>query len=162
MLRLEPRREPSRAMFYLTPFLAVVLTLLAGIVLFEVLRKPPLEAMRLIFIQPLTSTRGLAELLVKGTPLILIAIGLAVGFRGGIWNIGAEGQFAIGAVTGGSVALAVYPATGWWLLPLMSFAGIVGGAAWAAIPARWCMGRSAIRTASTSPKAACSKPRFRP
>jgi general nucleoside transport system permease protein len=135
MLRLEPRREPSRAMFYLTPFLAVVLTLLAGIVLFEVLRKPPLEAMRLIFIQPLTSTRGLAELLVKGTPLILIAIGLAVGFRGGIWNIGAEGQFAIGAVTGGSVALAVYPATGWWLLPLMSFAGIVGGAAWAAIPA---------------------------
>ena len=89
MLRLEPRREPSRVMFYLTPFLAVVLTLLAGIVLFEVLRKPPLEAMRLIFIQPLTSMRGLAELLVKGTPLVLIAIGLAVGFRGGVWNIGA-------------------------------------------------------------------------
>jgi simple sugar transport system permease protein len=82
-------------MFYLTPFLAVVLTLLAGIVLFEILRKPPLEAMRLIFVQPLTSVRGLAELLVKGTPLILIAIGLAVGFRGGIWNIGAEGQFAM-------------------------------------------------------------------
>jgi len=122
-------------MFYLTPFLAVVLTLLAGIVLFEVLRKPPLEAMRLIFIQPLTSMRGLAELLVKGTPLILIAIGLAVGFRGGIWNIGAEGQFAIGALCGGAVALAFYPATGWWLLPLMSLAGIAGGAAWAAIPA---------------------------
>jgi ABC-type uncharacterized transport system permease subunit len=135
MLRLEPRREPSRAMFYLTPFLAVVLTLLAGIVLFEILRKPPLEAMRLIFIQPLTSVRGLAELLVKGTPLILIAIGLAVGFRGGIWNIGAEGQFAIGALAGGAVALAFYPATGWWLLPLMSLAGIAGGAAWAAIPA---------------------------
>ena len=91
--------------------------------------------MRLIFIQPLTSVRGLAELLVKGTPLILIAIGLAVGFRGGIWNIGAEGQFAIGALAGGAVALAFYPATGWWLLPLMSLAGIAGGAAWAAIPA---------------------------
>jgi general nucleoside transport system permease protein len=135
MLRLEPRRQPSRAMFYLTPFLAVVLTLLAGVVLFEILGKPPLEAMRLIFIQPLTSMRGLAELLVKGTPLILIAIGLAVGFRGGVWNIGAEGQFAIGALTGGAVALAFYPATGWWLLPLMSLAGITGGAAWAAIPA---------------------------
>jgi len=122
-------------MFYLTPFLAVVLTLIAGIVLFEALRKPPLEAMRLIFIQPLTSQRGLAELMVKGTPLILIAIGLAIGFRGGIWNIGAEGQFVIGALAGGAVALAFYPATGWWLLPLMSLAGIAGGAIWATIPA---------------------------
>jgi len=135
MLRLEPRPEPSRAMFYLTPFLAIALTLIAGIVLFEALRKPPLEAMRLIFIEPLRSQRGLAELLVKGTPLILIAIGLAIGFRGGVWNIGAEGQFVIGALAGGGVALAVYPATGWWLLPLMSLAGIAGGAIWAAIPA---------------------------
>jgi general nucleoside transport system permease protein len=135
MLRLEPRREPSQAMFYLTPFLAIALTLLAGIVLFEILRKPPLEAMRLIFVAPLTSVRGIAELLVKGTPLILIAIGLAIGFRGGIWNIGAEGQFAIGALSGGAVALAFYPTTGWWLLPLMSLAGVAGGAAWAAVPA---------------------------
>jgi general nucleoside transport system permease protein len=135
MLRLEPRPEPSQAMFYLTPFLAIALTLLAGIVLFEILRKPPLEAMRLIFVAPLTSVRGIAELLVKGAPLILIAIGLAIGFRGGIWNIGAEGQFAIGALSGGAVALAFYPATGWWLLPLMSLAGIAGGAAWAAVPA---------------------------
>ena len=135
MLRLEPRPEPSRVMFYLTPFLAIALTLIAGIVLFEALRKPPLEAMRLIFIEPLRSQRGLAELLVKGTPLILIAIGLAIGFRGGVWNVGAEGQFVIGALAGGGVALAVYPATGWWLLPLMSLAGIAGGAIWAAIPA---------------------------
>lgn len=135
MLRLEPRREPSRAMFYLTPFLAIVLTLLAGLVLFEVLGKPPFKAVQLIFVEPLKSMRGLAELLVKATPLILIASGLALGFRGGVWNIGAEGQFTIGALAGGAVALAVYPATGWWLLPLMSLAGIAGGAAWAAIPA---------------------------
>jgi simple sugar transport system permease protein len=122
-------------MYYLTPFMAVVLTLLAGIALFEILGKPPLQAMQLIFIAPLTSLRGIAELLVKATPLILIGIGLAVGFRGGVWNIGAEGQFTLGALVGGSVALAVYPATGWWLLPLMSVAGIAGGAAWAAIPA---------------------------
>ena len=145
--------------------------------------------MWLIFIQPLTSMRGLAELLVKGTPLVLIAIGLAVGFRGGVWNIGAEGQFAIGALTGSAVALALYPATGWWLLPLMSLAGIAGGAAWAAIPAllrtrfnaklntlvslmlvyvavlllvaRWCTARCAIPMAATSRKAACSRPRCR-
>ncbi|MFZ1106182.1 MAG: ABC transporter permease [Hyphomicrobiaceae bacterium] len=135
MLRLESRREPSRVMFYLTPLLATALTLVAGAALFALLRKPPLEALGLIFIAPLTSVRGLAELTVKATPLILIAIGLAAGFRGGIWNIGAEGQFTVGALAGGSVALAVYPATGWWLLPLMALAGIAGGAAWGAIPA---------------------------
>jgi general nucleoside transport system permease protein len=135
LLSLEPRREPSRAMFYLTPLLATGLTLLAGAALFALLRKPPLEALGLIFITPLTSVRGLAELTVKATPLILIAIGLAAGFRGGIWNIGAEGQFTVGALAGGSVALAFYPATGWWLLPLMALVGIAGGAAWAAIPA---------------------------
>lgn len=135
MLRLEPRREPSRLMFFLTPFFAVALTLAAGVVLFEVLGKPPVEAMRLIFVEPLTSVRGLSELLVKSTPLILIAIGLAIGFRGGVWNIGAEGQFTIGALSGGAVALAFYPAAEWWLLPLMMLAGVAGGAAWAAIPA---------------------------
>ncbi len=135
LLRLEPRQEPSRVMFYLTPLLATALTLVAGAVLFALLGKPPLEALGLIFIIPLTSVRGLAELTVKATPLILIAVGLAAGFRGGVWNIGAEGQFTVGALAGGSVALAVYPATGWWLLPLMALAGVAGGAAWAAIPA---------------------------
>ena len=135
MLRLEARVEPSRAMFYATPLLAVVLTLVAGAILFALLKKPPLEALALIFIAPLTTLRGLAEITVKATPLILIAIGLAAGFRAGVWNIGAEGQYTIGALAGGSVALAVYPATGWWLLPLMSIAGIAGGAAWAALPA---------------------------
>jgi simple sugar transport system permease protein len=122
-------------MFYITPLLAILLTLIAGAVLFTILKKQPLEALGLIFVTPLTSLRGVAELTVKATPLILIAVGLAVGFRGGIWNIGAEGQFTIGALAAGSVALAFYPATGWWLLPLMMIAAIAGGAAWAAIPA---------------------------
>jgi general nucleoside transport system permease protein len=135
VLRLEPRPEPSRTMFYLTPLLAVLLTLAAGVVLFAALKKSPLEALALIFIAPLTTLRGLAELTVKATPLILIAVGLAAGFRGGIWNIGAEGQFTVGALAGGGVALAFYPVTGWWLLLLMALTGIAGGAAWGAIPA---------------------------
>ena len=135
VLRLEPRREPSGAMFYLTPLLATAMTLIAGAALFALLRKPPLEALGLIFVTPLSSVRGLAELTVNATPLILIAVGLAAGFRAGIWNIGAEGQLTVGALAGGSVALAVYPVTGWWLLPLMALAGIAGGAAWGAIPA---------------------------
>jgi simple sugar transport system permease protein len=122
-------------MLYLTPFLAVILTMLAGLVLFAVLGKDPIEAIRIIFLQPLTSASGLSELIVKASPLILIAIGLSIGFRAGIWNIGAEGQYTIGALTGGATALAVYPADGFWLLPIMCIAGALGGVAWAAIPA---------------------------
>jgi general nucleoside transport system permease protein len=135
MMRLEARREPSRAMIMLTPLLALALTLVSGVVLFALLGKDPLRAMQLIFIAPLSSMRGLAEISVKATPLILIATGLAIGFRAGVWNIGAEGQFAVGAATGGSIALYAYPGGGPLLLPLMAIAGMLGGMAWASIPA---------------------------
>lgn len=135
MLRLEQRPEPSRTMLYATPFLAVALTLASGFLLFAALGKNPIAAMSLIFLKPLTSLNGIAELTVKSTPLVLIAIGLAIGFKANVWNIGAEGQFTIGALAGGSVALAVYPGGGIWLLPSMALAGIAGGMAWAAIPA---------------------------
>jgi simple sugar transport system permease protein len=122
-------------MLYATPFIAVALTIVAGFVLFTALGKDPAQAMYLIFLKPLTSFDSLAEMLVKGAPLILIAVGLAIGFRAGVWNIGAEGQFTIGAIAGGSVALAAYPEGGPMLLPLMALAGALGGMAWAAIPA---------------------------
>ena len=135
LIRLEPRRQPSRLMLYGTPFLAFQLTVLAGLVLFWVLGKDPVKAMSLIFIAPLTSVRGLAELSVKSTPMILIATGLAIGFRAGIWNIGAEGQYTIGALVGGSVGLYFYPGGGPLLLPAMMVAAVLGGIGWAAIPA---------------------------
>ena len=135
MVRLEPRLVPSRAVGYLAPIIAIALAFAAGMALFAALGRPPLEAMQLIFLEPLRSLRGISEILVKATPLILIAIGLGVGFRAGVWNIGAEGQFTVGALMGGSLALAVYPVTGWWLLPLMALLGIAGGMLWAAIPA---------------------------
>ncbi len=135
MFRLEPRKELSRKMFYLTPLLALALTLVAGGIMFIALGKDPFTALYTIFIGPLTTFRGFAELLVKATPLILIAVGLALGFRANVWNIGAEGQYVIGALAGGSVALAAYPGGGYWLLPLMCVVGAAGGAAWAAIPA---------------------------
>ncbi len=135
MLKIEPRKEPSRVMLYATPFLAVLFTVLAGFILFTVLGKDPVSATYLIFISPLTSVYTITELLVKATPLILIAIGLAFGFRAGVWNIGAEGQFTIGALAGGAVALALYDVEGLWVLPLVCLAGALGGMAWAAIPA---------------------------
>jgi general nucleoside transport system permease protein len=135
MLRLERRPVPDAMMRAATPFLAVALTLLFGLGLFASLGRDPVHALTLIFVAPLTSARGLAELLVKATPLILMATGLAIGFRANIWNIGAEGQFTVGALTGGSVALWMFPGGGPLLLPVMALAGILGGMAWAAIPA---------------------------
>jgi len=135
MLRLEVRKEPSKAMVWLTPVLAVVLTMIAGMLLFALLGYDPFETIRLIFIQPFTDPYSRSELLVKGTPLVLIAMGLSLGFRAGVWNIGAEGQFIIGAITGGAMGLAFYDTPGIWLLPLMAIAGAAGGFAWAMIPA---------------------------
>ncbi len=139
MIRLEKRPQPSRAWTLATPLLAVVLTMLAGGVLFAVLGKDPLLAIRTIFWDPLLGEfawyyRG--QLLVKAGPLILIAIGLSLGFRAGIWNIGAEGQYIIGAICGAAVGLAFYPMEARWLVfPLMVIAGALGGFLWGMIPA---------------------------
>ena len=135
MMKLEPRKDISTKLLYLTPVMAVVLTMLAGMVLFVILGKDPVRAIETIFFIPLTDIFTIAEMIVKATPLILIAIGLSFGFRAGVWNIGAEGQFTIGALSGGSVALAFYQVDSVWVLPLMCLAGILGGMAWAAIPA---------------------------
>ncbi len=135
MFKLVPRREPSVAMQYAAPILALALTLIAGYLMFVMLGQDPVRALTLFFLSPLTSLRGLSELTVKATPLILIATGLAIGFRAGVWNIGAEGQYAIGAIAGSAIALAFHPGGGWWLLPMMCLAGALGGMAWAAIPA---------------------------
>lgn len=122
-------------MIYGSPLLALVLTLLSGFVLFSALGKDPLQAFYTFFISPIDNRYGLGELGVKAAPLLLCATGLAVGFRGGVWNIGAEGQLTLGAICGGGLALALPDASGFWLLPLIIVAGALGGMAWAAIPA---------------------------
>ncbi len=134
-LKLEARSHTPQAVVYLTPVLAALLTALVGALLFAALGYPPLEALHAFFVQPLSTANGLAEIGVKATPLVLIAIGLSIGFRGNVWNIGAEGQLVVGAVAGGAVALAFYEVEGWWLLPLMTIAGALGGMAYGAIPA---------------------------
>lgn len=134
-IRLQARGQASPAWIYLAPVLAVVLTLIAGGILFAALGFDPLKALYTFFITPLTNTYGLGELGVKATPLALCAIGLALGFRGNVWNIGAEGQLTVGAIVGGATALAFYEVEAWYVLPLMMIAGIAGGMAWGAIPA---------------------------
>jgi ABC-type uncharacterized transport system permease subunit len=135
LIRLEPRGGASRFWSYTTPVLAVALTILGGLVLFAALGRNPLVGLYYFFIAPLTSLYGLSELFVKATPIVLCAIGLALGFRANVWNIGAEGQLTLGAITGGAVALAFYEVESVFLLPAMIVAGALGGMAWAAIPA---------------------------
>ncbi len=135
LIRLEARASTSRAMVYGSPVIAVVLTLAASLILFALLGTDPLRAVYAYFIHPVSSGRGIAELLVKGTPLVLIAIGLSLGFRANVWNIGAEGQLTLGALCGGGLGLAFYGVDSVLLLPAMLAAGIAGGMAWAAIPA---------------------------
>ncbi|MDO8884307.1 MAG: ABC transporter permease [Pseudotabrizicola sp.] len=139
MLRLEKRPSPSRFWQGATPVLAVVLTMIAGGLMFAALGKNPVEAIRTIFWDPLFhpqfASYSRPQLLVKAGPLILIAIGLSLGFRAGIWNIGAEGQYIMGALFGAGVGLAFYPADHWFIFPLMVIAGALGGWIWAMIPA---------------------------
>lgn len=133
--RLEPRPRPSRSMGWLSPLLAAALTIVAGFVLFPLLGKDPLVAFHTFFVEPVSDLDGIAELLLKAAPLMLIGVGLACGYRANVWNIGAEGQLVLGAVCAGGVALWFHEADGPWILPLMMLAGLAGGLAWAAIPA---------------------------
>ena len=135
MLRLETRPEASEAMRYWSPVMAVALTLLGGMIIFAALGKSPLEGFKVFFLNPVRDLNAIAELLLKATPLMLIAVGLAVGFRANVWNIGAEGQFLMGAVGATGVALAFKGTPAVVILPAMVVAGAIGGALWAAIPA---------------------------
>ena len=101
MLRLEPRSAQSLSAAWLSPMLALVLTVLTGGVIFLAMGKDPGTALYIYFVEPLTSSSGLSEVAVKAGPLILIGIGLSFGFRAGICNIGAEGQYIAGAIAGG-------------------------------------------------------------
>lgn len=135
MLELRPRRVPSRIMTYLSPLIAIAATMATGTLVFGALGYDGLRAVEAIFLTPLLEPQRWPDLGVKAAPLIVIALGLAIGFRANVWNIGAEGQYVMGAIAGTGIALLTHDLTGWWILPCMLLAGIVGGAAWAVLPA---------------------------
>ena len=134
-IKIEPRRQVSRTLRIVTPPLSVLATVCAAFVLFALMRYDPVRALYDIFVGPLLDGQGLSELVLKASPLIMIAVGLAAGFRANVWNIGAEGQLMMGAIAGGSLALFFQNQEGWWVLPLMCLVAILGGMLWAAVPA---------------------------
>jgi general nucleoside transport system permease protein len=134
-MKLEARPQPSAFWSYGSPVLAVLVTVLIGVLLFSALGKDPLKGLEMFFWLPIQSGYTLGELVVKATPLLIIALGLAVAFRSNVWNIGAEGQYIIGAILGGGVALLAQPGTGSWIVVPVLLAGVVGGMLWAGITA---------------------------
>ncbi|SKA30618.1 ABC transporter permease [Consotaella salsifontis] len=135
VLRLEARREPSTLMVFASPAIAVVTTLVVGAALFTLLGYDGIGAVMKIFVEPLFNPYRWQDLLVKAAPLAMIALGLSIGFRANVWNIGAEGQYVVGGLAGTGVALLTYEMSGYWILPAMILAGILGGMAYAAVPA---------------------------
>lgn len=134
-VRMVRRAQASRAMQWATPVAAVVLTLLVGLAIFAALGVPPLRAMRALFIEPLSDLNGWSELALKASPLCLIALGLAIGFRSNVWNIGAEGQMYLGGICATGLAIHFQSSWGGAMLPAMVLAGAAGGMLWASIVA---------------------------
>ena len=135
MLRLELRPAPSRVWAWASPLLALAITVVLGVLLFTVMGKDPVRGLQIFFWEPIKSAYALGELGIKATPLLLIALGLAVCFRSNIWNIGAEGQYIIGAIFAGGVALTAGKDTGGWIVVAVLLAGVLGGMLWAGITA---------------------------
>jgi ABC-type uncharacterized transport system permease subunit len=133
MFKLEPRPELSRFWSLASPLLALAITVVLGVLLFAALGKDPMRGLQVFFWEPISSGYRIGELMVKATPLLLIALGLAVCFRSNVWNIGAEGQFVIGAVVAGGVALLAGKDSSRFIVIAILLAGVLGGMAWAAI-----------------------------
>lgn len=133
--RWEIQADPSPAARTLAPLLALAVTVLIGMALFVALGRPAGQVVEVFFVAPLSSLRGVAEVLLKATPLILCGVGLALCFRANVWNIGAEGQLIAGAIAGGGVALLITHDSGGAMWILVLFASALGGMVWAAITA---------------------------
>ena len=134
-LKLEKRAEPSRLMLYATPVAAVLITMIVGAIIFSAIGYNGLAAVYQVFVAPLVTVYKWQDIALKASPLILIGVGLAVGNRAAIWNIGAEGQYVVGALGGVGIGIATLNMHGPWILPLMVLGGLAGGAVWGSIPA---------------------------
>ena len=135
MLKLQARPLPSTYWSVASPILALAMTLLLGAVLFATLGKDPVKSLLVFFWEPIKSGYAIGELMVKATPLLLIATGLTIAYRSNVWNIGAEGQYVMGAVAASGVALMASSDTGRWVVLPVLLAGLAGGMIWASLTA---------------------------
>jgi general nucleoside transport system permease protein len=138
MLKLEARSAPSQFWAYASPVLALLITVVIAVLLFVSLGKDPVKGLSAFFYEPMKNVYQLTELGIKATPLILCALGLSICYRSNVWNIGAEGQYLMGAIFGGGIALwvtTVGATPGGWIIAIVLVAGMLGGMFWAGIVA---------------------------
>jgi general nucleoside transport system permease protein len=135
MFKLQARPQASQVWGLASPVLALAITVLIGVVLLSLLGKDPWMGLLLFFWEPISSLDALGELSLKATPLLIIALGLALCFRSNVWNIGAEGQYVLGAIAGGGVALLANESTSEWIVVPILIAGVAGGMVWAGLVA---------------------------
>ena len=135
MLKLEARPQPSQAMSVASPLIALLITVLVGVLLFTVLGKDPLRGLQMFFVEPIKNGYAWSEIAIKATPLALIALGLSICYRSNVWNIGAEGQFIMGAVFAGGVAMLAKPDGSRLIVIAILGAGVLGGMVWAGLVA---------------------------
>jgi simple sugar transport system permease protein len=136
-LRLIRRDGASRRAALLAPLAALLAAGLVNFLLYIAMGKDPAAVFYAMLVEPFVSWSSFSEVLLKLTPLLLIAEGLAVGFRAKVINIGAEGQFILGAIFAASIPVWFPEATGGWIWALMLLLGGIGGALWATVPAFW-------------------------
>ena len=142
-IRLEKRREPSRLMLALSPIGAVAMTMIVGAIIFEAIGYDGPRAVEDIFFTPVLASYKWQDVAAKAAPLILIALGLTLGNQAKVWNIGAEGQYILGALGGAGAAILTQDMQGWWIVPLMIVCGMAAGALWAA-PVAWLRNRYGV------------------
>ncbi len=132
---LERRPQSSTVMRVIAPVIAALAATLITLVLLALSGKAPMEGFYALFLAPLATPSGWAQVLVKSAPLALIGAGLVVAFRARVWNIGAQGQYIAGAVAGSVLVIYRPEITGGWVLPVILLLGAVGGMVYAAVPA---------------------------
>ena len=118
---------------------SLIAALLVALVLYAI-GASPLATYKTILLGPLSDMFGVTEVLVRSVPLLLVGLGIAISFRSGILNIGAEGQIQMGVLASTAVALALPGLPKGILLPLVLMAGALGGALWGGI-AGWLRAR---------------------
>lgn len=129
-----PARTVDRLLDVGMPILAVAGALLVGALLLWMLGKSPVEAYGVLVRGALGNVSGIAQTLTKATPLLLVGLGICIAFRGGVINIGGEGQIIVGALAATATSLAL-PGWPWWgLLPLTLLSGVAAGALWGGVP----------------------------
>lgn len=134
MFSVQPRIESSKVMLWISPLIAITLTMLVSSLMFVFLDVSPARAFEVFILMPISDSYNLGELMVKAAPLMLCAVGLAICFRANIWNIGAEGQLLIGAVAASAVAIYAGENVSAGMLVFIIFVGVVAGMLWAALP----------------------------